>query len=303
MILSRAANHEQQLRPHDCARRGFTLVELMIVSVMLAVLFSAIMGFTNRIAGSINDVTRTVKQGREGPAILTLLERDLGSVWVDPRMKAVFSAEKKDGTEMRFVTSRDSILYLNGVRSPLTEVGYKLDSNEEKGSAKLFTLYRREDVMMDDYPLEGGLWIPVADNIIEFTCTFYKLPEKTDIEESGLDELRLGQGKLEALTEWHKDDRYLPYAVKILLRLDIREGEDRMNKSTEAQGVQTFTTIVRLPPFPRNLPEAEDGATLKLNPLPKKGKTGDDGKTPEDGKTGDSAGTGGDNTGGDTGGK
>src|SRR5690606_41890670 len=45
-------------------------------------------------------------------------------------------------------------------------------------SGDLYTLWRREDFSMDAEPLEGGLWIPVADNVVDFQLGFYDLPEE-----------------------------------------------------------------------------------------------------------------------------
>src|SRR5690606_21435490 len=115
----------------------------------------------------------------------------------------------------------------------------------------------------DDLPLEGGLWIPVADNVLQFYCTFFDLPGGEEGEGVILSELRLdGSGDLEELEEWDKEDRYLPYAVKIVLELDIREGNDKLNdEMLDNGGRQAFSTVIRLPPFPRNLQYIEEEKT------------------------------------------
>lgn len=250
-------------------RKGFTLLEMIVAATLLVAVFMGIFGLINGLLKDLRHITTAAKQGREAPAIMALIEKDLVNAYADPRMPEMFSAEGgKDGTEMRFVTSRNSILFLDGVQSDITEVGYKVERNKQPGSRQLYTLYRREDFLMDDEPLEGGLWIPVADNIVEFQCTFFDLPDlerESDIE---LPDMLLGEDASEELDEWDKEDRYLPYAVKIVLTVDIREEDSRNDEESEAVGLQTLVSFVRLPPFSRNLPEEDDEHSITLNITP-----------------------------------
>lgn len=253
-------------------RRAFTMLEMVIVIGMMAVVVFVMLVFNTGLVGRIRDISLEVKKGREGPAIMRLIEDDLIGAYADARMTKIFEGQgSRSGTEVRFVTSRDSVLFLNGFQSDLTETGYKIERNRDRGSRDLYTLWRREDFSMDDEPLEGGLWIPVADNVVSFEMRFYDLPEEGLPEEEGttLANLVLGQGDVEELDSWDGNEkRYLPYAVKIMLTLDIREGEDRENAEMEADGIQRFVGFVRLPPFSRTLPEAEDRVNLALNALP-----------------------------------
>ncbi len=248
-------------------QRGFSLIELIVVSAILITVFSALFGFIGGTLRRLGEVTTLVKQGREGPAIINLIESDLSNAYIDTRMKDLFEAEKDEGTELRFVTSRNSIRFLNGAQADLTEVGYALKGNDLPGSVPLYTLYRREDYLLDEEPLEGGEWIPVADNVVEFQCYFYALPEE---EERGRDfefsELTLGSSEIEELDSWDKEDYYLPFAVKITLRLDIREEDQRLREDTEEEGIQAYTSFIRLPPFPHTLEhEEEERSLLQLN--------------------------------------
>src|SRR5690606_9050412 len=143
-------------------RRGMTLVELVVAAAMLAMVVTAILSFVVQGAQQLNVVSQIVREGHEGPSIMAILERDFLNAYVDERLEHFFEATKDgNSTEVRFVTSRNSQLFLNGVQSDITEVGYRVEANRDRDStAQTYTLYRREDYSLDDLPLEGGLWIP-----------------------------------------------------------------------------------------------------------------------------------------------
>ena len=269
--MSRRVNKRSALRTR---RRGMTLIELVIVSAILATVLVAILSFVNQGAVKLQAIQTIVRDGHEGPVVLQVIERDFMNAYVDERMEHFFEADGGVGdSEVRFVTSRNSTLYLNNTRADITEVGYKIVPNRDEAterSNEVFTLMRREDYLLDKEPLDGGLWIPLADNVLEFKLTYYDLPEDEDGEGISLSEFSLGSStELEEKESWDKEDRYLPYAVKIVLVLDIREGADRANPDKEEEGRQSFTTLIRLPPFARNLEHVEDEEdTLNLRVLP-----------------------------------
>ncbi len=251
-------------------RAGFTLLEMVIVFAMLAAVMAVIFSFNNVVLRNIKEMNIEVKRGREGPAILRVIENDLISAYADGRMEKMFSGESGQGsTEIRFVSSRDSQLFLGGVNSDITETGYRISRNRSGGTRELYTLWRREDFSLDENPLEGGVWMVVAENVIDFQMEFYDLPDEgIEDSENSLADLVLGSDMVEAQTTWDDTLRRLPYAIRIDLSIDNREGEDRFNPELEADGIQHFSGFVRLPPYSRELPEAEDAIQMRLNPRP-----------------------------------
>jgi len=252
-------------------RGGFTLLELVIVFAMLAAIMAVIFSFNNVVLRQIKDIGIEVKRGREGPAILRVIENDLISAYADARMEKMFSDESGSAgnTEMRFVTSRDSVLFLDGVNSDITETGYRLSRSSQQSSRELYTLWRREDFSLDDKPLEGGVWMAVADNIVDFRLEFFDLPDEgIEDSENSLANMVLGSDMVEAQTQWDDTLRRLPYAIRIEMSIDNREGEDRFNPELEADGIQHFSGFVRLPPYSRQMPEVEDAIQMRLNPRP-----------------------------------
>jgi prepilin-type N-terminal cleavage/methylation domain-containing protein len=253
------------------ASRAFTLLEMVVVIAIIGAVVGVLAGFNTQIMGDIRNVTLEVKKGREGPAIIRMIERDLQNAYADARMESMFEAKETAGkAEIRFVTSRNSVLFLEGTQSDLVESGYRVESSRNDASRQLYSLWRREDQMLDKLPMEGGEWIQVADNIVEFEVKLYDLPVKgAEDDTSTLADMVLGGDKLEEIKSWDKEKRYLPYAVKITLAVDIREAETRFNQEYEADGIQWYTTVVRLPPFSRLLPVVDDkqatAIDIKLN--------------------------------------
>lgn len=252
-----------------------TIIELIIVAAMLGAVFAALLTFIAPTMQNLRTVSRLSKLGREGPSVLRMIERDLANAYADARMEHVFEANMDgDNSELRFTTSRNSVRFLNGQQSDITECGYRVKEDRKSGS---LVLYRREDFSLDKEPIEGGSWIPVATNVVQFKCYLYDLPE-TGIEDDrdALTNLRLGSSGSEGVEEkedWDRSERRLPYAIKVVLRIDVREDEDFdfENEDDEIrQSIQTYVTIIRLPPFSRNLPKDEDAEEIRvaLNPRP-----------------------------------
>lgn len=208
---------------------GFTLIELMLAILVLAIMMSLIYGVvtsTVQAAHRIEEIT----QGTEiGPAILTRLREDLEAALLPAKEGNFFAGfDRKASTG-----DRDRLDFVAGVMSfggeregdepvfhSVNEVGYQLlDGKSDPNSA---VLYRREDLFLDAEPLKGGRLVELYDRVRHFNLEFWDgetwRPEWNSQKEKGA----------------------LPKAVRIELRIAV---EDREAKDVE----HSYSTIVTFP--------------------------------------------------------
>jgi type II secretion system protein J len=205
-------------------RSGFTLVELMLAVLILAIMMAIIYGVVVSTVTAARRVEEITATSEIGPAILTQMRLDLEAAFL-PKEGEYFVATKRSGG----ADARDRIDFVSGVLAygskndleeprfySFNEIGYQtIDSRRDPGVA---TLYRRLDYGMDSDPLKGGQLTELYDRVRSFSLRF-----------------------LEGDTwrnDWNsKNQKGLPKAVEIELKILV---QNRENKDEE----QTFKTTV-----------------------------------------------------------
>jgi type II secretion system protein J len=219
-------------------RTGFTLVELMLAILILAILMTIIYGVVVSTVQAQRRIEEISESSEIGPAILTQIRSDLEAAFVP----VAGSKEEADQAPDPFLAvdrkgssgDRDRIDLLAAVPAygaeregedarfhTLNEVGYQvLDSREEPGVG---ILYRREDFGRDADPLRGGFLTEMYDRVQHFNLSFWD-GERWRAEWS----VKKEQGRL-------------PRAIRIDLRLLVRERDD----ANVPQAFSTILTFVR----------------------------------------------------------
>jgi len=206
---------------------GFTLVEVMLAILLLAVMMSIVYGVVLSTVTAARRVEEITAASEIGPAILTRIRSDLEAAFL-PKEGEYFAGIKKPGSGMDrdrvdFVSSELAYGSKSDVEEPrfhsVNEVGYQvLDSPKVFGVG---ALYRREDFFIDSEPLKGGHLVELYDRVKSFSLRYYD-----------------GQ---DWRSDWSsKTQKGLPKAVEIELRIYV-------NQNGDPSFEQSFKTTVILP--------------------------------------------------------
>lgn len=160
-------------------RKGFTLVELMLAIMILAVMMSIIYGVVVSTVSAARRVEEITAASEIGPAILTRVRSDLEAAFI-PKDGEFFVGSKRPGGGM----DRDRIDFISGELAygsendveearfhSINEVGYQVLDNRKDPNVGV--LYRREDYFIDAEPLKGGRLTEVYDRVRSFSLRYY----------------------------------------------------------------------------------------------------------------------------------
>lgn len=209
-------------------RDGFTLVELMLAVLILAIMMSIIYGVVVSTVTAARRVEEITAASEIGPAILTQVRADLEAAFLPKPDVEYFVASKRSGPG----GNRDRVDLVcgvmaygpeNDIESPrfhsVNEIGYQLvESRKEPGLA---VLYRREDYFIDAEPLKGGRLIELYDRVRSFSLRFREGDVWRD--------------------DWNsKTQKGLPKAVEIELKIQVTDRDKPVEQS-----FKTTVTFVR----------------------------------------------------------
>ncbi len=229
---------------------GFTLVEVLVTLAIMALIMLALQVTLQSTIFTHDEIAIEMASVREGPRILDRIEKDL---------QAMHGFNIKDnklfrGKSERHLSSRaDRIDFLTDlssshkVRDPLagqdedaasissdvTEVGYRLRPRQD--GSEYLELYRREDLYVDEEPLDGGDYELLHDKVSRFEITY-------------LDEL--GE-EAEELEEWDMEEKKkLPAAIVIDLELQSNPAlvGDFENTEERARHEYYYRRVVAIEP-------------------------------------------------------
>lgn len=215
------------------ARRGFTLIEVMLTVAITATVFAMVGGILLSVIGSSERIEKLLRTEKAGYGILATLRRDLTGVYAYALGGTAFKGEDKDvsgreADELTFVTTA-RVLPAEDDQPPPTfvEVGYRVREAEQQGAG--LSLFRRAAAYEGD-PLDGaGDFVEIFSGIESLQLTYLD-PEDEEWKES-----------------WTESEA-LPLAVKVELKLMLSDAE---RAEAEASGVDipepTFTMIVGIP--------------------------------------------------------
>jgi len=210
------------------SKKGFTLVELMLAVLILAIMMAIIYGVVVSTVNAARRVEEITASSEIGPAILTQIRADLEAAFLPKPDGEYFVASKRSGP----AGNRDRIDLVSGVMSygpenevefprfhSVNEVGYQLlESRKEPGLA---VLYRREDYFIDAEPLKGGRLTELYDRVRSLSFRFREGEMWRD--------------------DWNsKTLKGLPRAVEIELKIQVIDREQPVEQS-----FKTTVTFVR----------------------------------------------------------
>ncbi len=196
--------------------RGFTLVELLLATMLTAVVVTAVLQIFDVTLYAREQIKALAEPMSVGPRILDMIEEDLDSLWTyDIKDNHVFEGEDNvivlaDADRLHLIvagpTSNDVVLDDESVRpAPLAEVSYLCRPNPK--NPDLIELWRREDPLVDEEWKKGGRYELLSDRVRRFNITYY--------EELG--------AEAEAFDDWSIDERKgLPKRIKIELEIERR---------------------------------------------------------------------------------
>jgi type II secretion system protein J len=199
-------------------RRGFTLVELMLAVLILAIMMSIIYGVVVSTVSAARRVEEITATSEIGPAILTQIRIDLEAAFL-PKEGEYFVATKRASGG----GSRDRIDFVSGVMAygseneieeprfhSVNEVGYQMIESRKDPSVGI--LYRREDYFIDSDPLKGGRLTELYDRVRSFSLRFLEGEKWRD--------------------DWNsKTQKGLPRAVEIELKIVVTDREMPLEKT------------------------------------------------------------------------
>lgn len=206
------------------ARRaeGFTLIELMLAILLLAIMMSIVYGVVVSTVTAARRVEEITAASELGPAILTQIRSDLESAFLPKDGEFFLGIKKIDRDRVDFISGNLAYGSKDNVEEPrfhsINEVGYQvLTSSKDPGVG---VLYRREDYFIDSEPLKGGHLIEMYDRVKSFNLRYY-------------------DGK-DWRTDWSsKAQKGLPKAVEVELTIFV-------SRNAEPYHEQTFKTTVML---------------------------------------------------------
>ena len=205
-------------------RRGFTLVELLVASSMMALLAGA--GYVVFAAG-----VRSAQTVREVSAKVARAERALAAMAADIRAAVEHDGvrltsldatyEGKDSDTIDFIAARTRRAADDPEASSRCEVGYYIDNDPATESRWLL---RREDSTIDDDALEGGTFSQAGAFVSELNLEFYD--------------------GLEWVSGWEDQEKF-PVAVRIGVVV-VDEALDELADEAEMGEPMYFETTVSI---------------------------------------------------------
>ncbi len=211
--------------------QGFTLVELMLSILLLAIMMAIVYGVVVSTVDAAHRVEEINQASEVGPALLSQIREDLEGAFLPAKDAEGFVAIPRKGStgdrdRLDFVTSRMAYGARKDGEDPafhsVNEVGYQMLDGRPGTDPNVGVLYRREDYFIDNEPLRGGHLMELYDRVQHFHLEYYN-----------------GENWL---PDWNskREKNKLPEAVRIELRIVVN---DRENKNL----VQGFTSIVTFP--------------------------------------------------------
>jgi type II secretion system protein J len=240
--------------------RGFTLVEVLVTIAIMSMVMVALQYSLQSTMLTHDTVAIEIASVREGPKILDMIERDIRSLHCYNMEKELIFRGKEEshmgarGDRIDLVSSINSATRVQDPESPnsapqmissdVNEVGYRVRPHPVMDD--FLELYRREDLFLDEEPLEGGRYELLHDKVTTFQITY--------IDQLGDD------GEEE--DEWDMEERgVLPAAVRIYIQLQSSPDLVGGFATSEAlaQRLHEYTRVVPIAP--------EQNETRRIRPV------------------------------------
>jgi type II secretory pathway component PulJ len=219
---------------------GLTLLEVLVATALLTVFFAEVYSLVSSYVKTRNMIEERATPYAVGPVVLDRIVEDLRAAIVEPYKDGdAFHAEVETingeaATKLDFVAAVPSRARVKVgremVKAALNEVGYRMRRSET--ASGLGALYRREDLGVDEEPLQGGAYYKLADRVKEFRIDWFA-------EDAGDPETDDAKGE----EEWDaKKEKKLPFACRITLKLLGDTAVDEQGRPLEDAPEYVFIT-------------------------------------------------------------
>ena len=197
--------------------KGFTLVEVLVALFISVLVLTSVLGSLDYTQRAVDAIHNIIETEAAGPRILEQIRRDLGHIVpVDNAEFTAFLGEDDsiagaDADRMDFIAfGRSTVPFHDLTRdemvwAPINEIGYALRQHPQ--FPEFLELYRREDFLVDEKPMEEGSFSLLYDRIINFNVVYFAEPELEPAWED----------------DWNSAEREaLPYALEIRMDLEVQ---------------------------------------------------------------------------------
>lgn len=227
--------------------RGFTLVEVLLVIVIMSMMFVSISKLMQAARRTRDTIHNFQEMQLAGPAVLELMIRDLRGVFTTSRPRNTWlqitdrTVNGQDADRIDFVTTTDSLVVnlsdgSENVRADVNEVGYMMRPNRDND--EFLEVYRREDFGVDEEPFNGGSYIFLSDQVKGFNIEVFTEDGPDAEPYDGWGEIS-GDEELIGLPAW----------IRLSLTVELKPRIDResMDFSGRDRRTMTYTRVVRFP--------------------------------------------------------
>ncbi|MBG83227.1 MAG: hypothetical protein CMJ40_01630 [Phycisphaerae bacterium] len=199
------------------ARRGFTLVEIIVAGIIMAMLFAAITVSMGQVISARNSSRDRMEAFVRADAAMQSIRSDIASILrrndlFQSWLKIEDDTYRLDGTEL----NQDWILLFNNHLRAIRTIDYNGEGIEYESSWQVImdedgpVLWQRRDAMPDTYPEAGGVITPKVEGILEL-----------DIEAWNGDQW---------MSTWDSDYDGMPYGIRVsITATGARPGEDPLD--------------------------------------------------------------------------
>lgn len=155
------------------SNRGFTLIELILAMLILALIGTQLAGSVQATFRTQRTVAQVTSLQEAGTSILNKIRQDLAQTFHVQTSKPLTNFRGEDDL------THDRILFTalahfpsqnNARESDQTEITYETESNSK--DPNLYLLRRRETPFLSETEGEGGEFITIADNVLEFNLEY-----------------------------------------------------------------------------------------------------------------------------------
>ncbi|MFH1423002.1 MAG: type II secretion system protein, partial [Planctomycetota bacterium] len=155
---------------HKIKIEGFTLLEvtltLVIIGYIIACIYPCLL-FTMDAKERVEKISGVSKVGQ---AILRQISHDLEGCYTLNVSNALEGVDDGTTDSINFLSTVESAPNEEGIRSNITEVGYRVKPNEDIHDC--YVLLRRESFFTEGDPLKGGTLSEVYDRVKFFNLKY-----------------------------------------------------------------------------------------------------------------------------------
>jgi general secretion pathway protein J len=197
--------------------RGLTLIEVLVAMAVLSMVAVTIWTATSQTARTRDTVEDSHDRHHQVRVAFDALSRDLASAFlsmhratVEPVRDTVFvGTDRGSADRLDFAAFAHQRRYLDVDESDQCEVGWFLAADGEVSSR--YNLVRRADPIIDLEPLEGGQYLVLVHDVLEFDLEYFDL------------QMNEWQDEWDT-TEFTGEQLRLPHQVRVKLVVNDRRG-------------------------------------------------------------------------------